>query len=436
MFVESTMPWVRRKSLNQSSHKQRHRALTSIEIMQIHQRKNMLRKLKRVYALSSHVTCFTTRKIIARHYHRVQLQLFYLEHYFEPPNVPRRIFWKRRTVTIEELNDVFVRNSYRFHNKAQIRRLHQLLQLKPVVRLANQQLLSSEEALLITLERLHYPCNFSDLAQKYELDPTNCGRCCNHMVYFICRAWGYLLRDNLEFWLPHFPLFCEKIKLKVEKQVGRIVSLEEDAENGFSIFGFIDNTISAICRPASGPAAPGGPNAPRQDPLIQQAFYTKFKKLHGVKFQVIALPNGMFLHVQGAISARNNDVINLRESDILNILRNLQEGSPVLYTIHGDGAYDLPHRMITGGPLVVRVTCEWEFGDLKQLFSAIDFEKMLRLRENHVSSIIFASMWFFNAHVAMNGNNTSNYFDLLPPTIEEWMAAGPSICDHPWLFPQ
>lgn len=255
----------------------------------------------------------------------------------------------------------------------------------------------------------------------------------NSMINFVCTTWGYLLVDNLEYWYPFFPQFCNSIRQRVERNVGDVVTLEEDLENGFSIVGFIDNTISAICRPGGGPAPPGGPGAPRYDPQLQQAFYTRYKKLHGVKFQAIVLPNGMFLHVHGAMEARHHDIENLRSSMILQNLFDLQNGQAAKYTIHGDGAYNIAHRMITGGGVACRVSCEWDFGEFKQLFATIDYQKMLRLRENHVASIIFASMWLFNAHVAMNGNEVSRYFNDNPPELEDWMASGPAHSNHPWL---
>ena len=106
------------------------------------------------------------------------------------PTVGNRIFWRRQTIYIDNLDNVYLPSTYRFRNKEQLHRLHELLHLNQQVQLANGQWISSEEALLITFERLHYPCNYADLAQKYQLDPTNRGRCVHQMIYFISQAWG------------------------------------------------------------------------------------------------------------------------------------------------------------------------------------------------------------------------------------------------------
>ena len=53
-------------------------------------------------------------------------------------------------------------------------------------------------------------------------------------------------------------------------------------DGGFAMCTFIDNTMNATCRPGGGP---DGRNAPRNDPLIQRAWYNGWKKLHGLKWQ-------------------------------------------------------------------------------------------------------------------------------------------------------
>ncbi len=54
----------------------------------------------------------------------------------------------------------------------------------------------------------------------------------------------------------------------------------------FTIFGFIDNTMHATCRT-------GGVQAERVPKLVQQAWWTGWKKLHELKMQTVFLPNGM-----------------------------------------------------------------------------------------------------------------------------------------------
>jgi hypothetical protein len=85
----------------------------------------------------------------------------------------------------------------------------------------------------------------------------------------------------------------------------------------------IDNTMNALCRPGFGPMR-DGVNVPRNDPLIQRDWYNGWKKLHGMKWQTIDLPNGMNFHVFGPVSVRHRNIYTLITSDINELLRQLQ----------------------------------------------------------------------------------------------------------------
>jgi hypothetical protein len=56
----------------------------------------------------------------------------------------------------------------------------------------------------------------------------------------------------------------------------------------FNIFGFIDCSIDKICRPFSGPAG-DYEGAGRKDTYTdtQRAFYTGYKRLHGIKVETV-----------------------------------------------------------------------------------------------------------------------------------------------------
>ena len=62
----------------------------------------------------------------------------------------------------------------------------------------------------------------------------------------------------------------------------------------YNVFGFVDNTMNATCRPGGDPTH-DGTEAPRKDPLIQRAWYNGWKKLHCCKWQAdkTVLPRGM-----------------------------------------------------------------------------------------------------------------------------------------------
>eukprot|EP01041_Mallomonas_annulata_P002529 gene2529-4918_t len=92
-----------------------------------------------------------------------------------------------------------------------------------------------------------------------------------------------------------FDFIKEQIVTKALEEGDKPVSFNSacDPHGGFNIFGFIDNTVIAKCRPGGGPTA-DGPNAP--------------------KWQTTVLPNGMTFHAFGPETCRQNDLWMLRRS--------------------------------------------------------------------------------------------------------------------------
>jgi hypothetical protein len=70
-----------------------------------------------------------------------------------------------------------------------------------------------------------------------------------------------------------------------------------------------------LCRPGGGPKT-DGELAERESKLMQQAWWTNWKKLHGLKWQTVDLANGMNFEVWGPASVRHNDNFTLAKSEI------------------------------------------------------------------------------------------------------------------------
>jgi hypothetical protein len=113
--------------------------------------------------------------------------------------------------------------------------------------------------------------------------------CFRLFLRFMIQNWSYLLTDNLEFLKPWIPACAEAIRVKcIEHSAHHTDGILTNAklpaapaDGALLVFAGIDNTINAHCRPAGGPAR-DGTLAPRNDPLIQQAFWNGWKKLHGL----------------------------------------------------------------------------------------------------------------------------------------------------------
>ena len=265
---------------------------------------------------------------------------------------------------------------------------------------------------------------------------TRVTRAVNAFIEWLCDNWSYLLRDNLEYWKDKIPEFAEKIREACVNNPKYPCPFEPGS---FRVFGFIDNTMNASCRPAGGPAR-SGKNAPRNNRLIQQAFYNGWKKIHGLKWQTVDLPNGMIFHTWGPVSVRHNDLYTLGHSHIIDLISNLQIGWAKQYLIYGDSAYprgthlasrhegdDLTEREKLENKCLssCRECIEWNYGNCNAMWKMMKFKHALQLRRSIIGKYYFTAMLLFNAYVTMNANQTAEYFNCVPPTLEHWTSRGP-----------
>ena len=122
------------------------------------------------------------------------------------------------------------------------------------------------------------------------------------------------------------------------------------------------------------------------------------------------------------------------------LLRDLEhyahvDGRPMC--VYGDPAY--PHRVHLQAPFRnrpltaekeafnksmsrVRVTVEWLFGDIVNYFRFLDFKKNLKIGLSSVGKLYVVAAILRNALTCMQPNNTSKFFELEPPTVEEYFS--------------
>ena len=207
---------------------------------------------------------------------------------------------------------------FRFHNRKQIRRLMHGFQI-PETATCGTYTFSGDEIVLISLTRMAYPSRWSDVMKvfpsrkRWEL-----GRAFYWFINFMVYKWGYLVLNNREFWKPYLPQCAEAIREKLANLPNESYRQHHPSTykpGRFCIAMFIDNTISAMCSVGGGPIT-GDEQAPRVPKEVQQAWWTGWKKLHGLKWQTTDLPNGMNFEVRGPVSLRHNDNYTLDRSDI------------------------------------------------------------------------------------------------------------------------
>ena len=281
--------------------------------------------------------------------------------------------------------------------KEDIFRLAAALQLPNTFKCQNGVVVDDVEALCIALKRFPYPCRYVDLMVS------------NLVVDHIIDRFGYLLASLEQPWLSshYLQLFAAAIHNK-----GAALD---------NCWGFVDGTVRPICRPKQ----------------HQRAVYNGHKRVHALKFQSVVTPNGLIANLFGPVEGRRHDSAMLAMSGLLEQLEqhsfNL-DSQPLC--IYGDPAY--PHRVHLQCPFArrpdltdneqafnlsmssVRICVEWVFGDIVNFFKFTDYKKDLKIGLSAVGKIYVACALLRNALTCLYGNNTSTFFNVKPPDLEEY----------------
>ena len=68
----------------------------------------------------------------------------------------------------------------------------------------------------------------------------------------------------------------------------------------------------------------------------------------------------------------------------------------------------------------VRVAVEWVFGDILNYFKFLDFKKNLKIGLSAVAKMYSVCALLRNALTCLYGSTTSSYFEVNPPTLQEY----------------
>ena len=168
--------------------------------------------------------------------------------------------------------------------------------------------------------------------------------CISCFLDHVVGEWGYLITNHLDFFKQYRKSMCKAAQTKL--RVLRNLNVAGPGElDGYVFPMFIDNSIVCCTRAGGGPqydrerdaAALNQPyrRHRRNDPLLQRAIYTGFKKAHGLKVQTVNVLNGMIAHCSEPTSTREPDTTMLRTTMINQMLRRIQINDDVQYFAYG-----------------------------------------------------------------------------------------------------
>jgi hypothetical protein len=187
-----------------------------------------------------------------------------------------------------------------------------------------------------------------------------------------------------------------------------------------NIWGFVDGTLIKICRPSED----------------QEEMYNGHKRFHGVKYQTVMCPNGMIAHIFGPYPGRRHDSSMYRESDLEDELVQVFDRNGRQMKIYGDLGYPLRDVLVVpfkGNNLCnlqkefnllmskERITVEWGFAKITSIFAYLDFSKNQKIFLQPVGHYFRLAAILANCHTCLYGSQVALYFNLTPPTLNEYL---------------
>jgi DDE superfamily endonuclease len=270
--------------------------------------------------------------------------------------------------------------------------------------LPQRQYVHFETALLLLLYRLAFPTRiYPEMRFKFLMSPSKISESIKVMLFGMY-AISQLYLDDISIWIPRLPLYTELIS---------------NATYGatFNVFGFIDGTLRRIARPT----------------YNQRQAYSGHKRYHGMKFQSVYGPEGFYLHLYGPLAGCRHDSFLLGESGLLDELQRLFPNGE--YSIFGDPAY--PNSAWLWGnyrrprPGVecefnktmssVRECVEWGFKEISCYWKFGELKSLQKIYLSPIGMMYYVSVFLQNLRTTFYGNQTSEYFEKVPMSLEEYL---------------
>ncbi len=270
---------------------------------------------------------------------------------------------------------------------------------------------SSMEGLLVLVRRLAYPSRLGDLCEEFGRSKPVLSLIFNSMLVWLWERWGGLITDPFT-----KPYFTEE---RIDSYANAVAT---KAGADLRIWGFIDGTLRAICRPDQ----------------HQKEYYSGHKRFHALKYQGVTTPDGLIASLHGPFEGKRHDAgVYARSGLRAQLHQHMNFPGGGAYALFGDSAYplslylqkgfqgiDLTHEQQAFNTRMssVRQAAEWTFGEINTLWAYVDMRRQQKVGLQPVGMYYRAAALLTNFHVCLQrGNQTSDYFQMAPPQLREYM---------------
>lgn len=336
----------------------------------------------------------------------IMINSYFEEYNVDKSNIPRPLPLTPRF----DFNTFPERNfipKFRF-SRNQIIKLYQLFRMPPDWVFRSRHRCPGIVGFCIFLRRLSFPSTLHSISDfcGYGEQIISCvfNACINHIFDFMAEC-------------IHF----DSNYITLARMVRCARSVFEKGAPLKGCWGFIDGTVRPVSRPI----------------YDQEAIYNGHHRVHALKYQGVAMADGMIVSLAGPFVGRNHDMHMFHESKIVEHLNNLNyDGHAEALYIFGDMGYVSSNRVITpfeGLNLTraqkkfnlemsrCREVIEWSYKDVLQYFGFNRDKYNLKTGLSPVGMYYAVSVVLTNCHNCFYPNQTSQYFDCSPASIEEYL---------------
>ena len=265
------------------------------------------------------------------------------------------------------------------------------------------------EMLCIVCLRLSYPQRLFQMSEVFGRSKNALSVIFNDVLIYLSKRY----RNTVK-WSQH--LTFQRLQTYAQT-IGDFQGIE----GGF-VCGFVDGTFKPFCRP-------------EED---QRLFYSGYKHLHGMKYQVVSFPDGLAM-VDGPYEGTMNDLTMARTSSVEDEMARIHIGidDEQRLFLYGDSAYMTLNWVF--GPYLgaaltegqrefnrelssIRISVEQIIGRTQSLWSGTAFKIGLKSGLMPVAAFFEVSALLTNCHTCLHGNLISSRFSLAPPSLQEYLA--------------